>query len=220
MTAEIPKLTPQQVRNALDAGVLLIDLRPHAEFATAYIPGSINLMFSRKSLPERLATAIPPGPKILLLSGDPTEADAAAEALNGVNRNPLQGIAPGGIEASRAAGFPLITLSQVQVSDLWERLSSQHGNLLVIDVRESFEWELGYVEGSLLIPLGEIWQRATEIDPDREAILICEEGIRSSTAASLLLRRDFPRAANVPGGIGDWFKAGHPTVRLPKPQKR
>ena len=220
MTAEIPKLTPQQVRNALEAGALLIDLRPHSEFALAYISGSINLMFSRKSLPERLATAIPPAPKILLLSGNPSEADAAAEALQGVNRNPVLGIFAGGTEAWRAAGLPLITLSQVQVSDLWERFNSQHGNLLLIDVRESFEWELGYIEGSLLMPLREIWQRATELNPDREAILICEEGIRSSTAASLLLRRDFPRAANVPGGIGDWFKAGHPTVRLPKLPKR
>ena len=220
MTAEISKLTPQQVRNALDAGALLIDLRPHAEFATAYIPGSINLMFSRKSLPERLATAIPPGPKILLLSGNPSEADAAAQALQGVSRNPLQGIVAGGIEAWRAAGFPLITLSQVQVSDLWERFNSQHGNLLLIDVRESFEWELGYIEGSLLIPLGEIWQRAAELERGKELILICEEGIRSSTAASILLHRGFTRAANVPGGFGDWFKASHPTVRLPKPPKR
>ena len=220
MAPGTPRLTPHQAKNARDAGALLIDLRPHAEFATAYIPGSINLMFSRKSLPERLATAIPPGSTILLLSGDPTEAGAAAEALQGVNRNPVLGIFAGGTEAWRAAGFPLITLSQVQVSGLWERFNSQHGNLLLIDVRESFEWELGYIEGSLLIPLGEIWQRAEEIDPDREAILICEEGIRSSTAASLLLHRDFPRAANVPGGIGDWFKAGHSTVRLPKPPNR
>ena len=214
------KLTPQQVKSALDAGTLLIDLRPHAEFATAYVPGSINLMFSRKSLPERLATAIPPGPKILLLSGDPAEAEAAAEVLKGVNRNPLQGIVAGGIEAWRAAGFPLITLSQVDISTLLKRLNTQPDNLLLIDVRESFEWELGYIEGSLLIPLGEIWQRGEEIDPDREAILICEEGIRSSTAASILLHRGFPRAANVPGGIGDWFRASHPTVRLPKPPKR
>jgi len=204
----------------MEEGALLIDLRPHAEFATAYIPGSINLMFSRKSLPERFATAIPPDTRILLLSGDLAETDAAAEALKGVKRNPLQGIVAGGIEAWRAAGFPVITLSQVDISTLLKRLNTQQDNLLLIDVRESFEWELGYIEGSLLIPLGEIWQRAAEIDPDREAILICEEGIRSSTAASLLLRRGFPRAANVPGGIGDWFKAGHPTVRLPKPPKR
>ena len=220
MTAEIPKLTPQQVRNRLDAGALLIDLRPHAEFATAYIPGSINLMFSRKSLPERLATAIPPGRRILLLSGDPAETDAAAKALSGVDRNPLQGIATGGIEAWRAAGLPLISLSQVQVADLRARLSSRRGELLLVDVRESFEWDLGYIEGSLPIPLGEIWTRAEEIDPDRDVILICEEGIRSSTAATILLHLGVPRAANVPGGLGDWFKAGHPTVRLPKPPKR
>lgn len=220
MTADIPKLTPQQVKSAVDADVLLIDLRPHADFATGHIPGSINLMFSRKSLPERLATAIPPGPQILLLSGDPDEAGAAAQALKGVKRNPLQGIVAGGIEAWRAAGFPLISLSQVQVSDLRHRLKSRQDDLLLIDVRESFEWELGYIEGSLLIPLGEIWQRAGKIDPDREVVLICEEGIRSSTAASLLLRWGLPRAANVPGGIGDWLKAGYPTVRLPKPPKR
>ena len=204
----------------MEEGVFLIDLRPHAKFATAYIPGGINLMFSRKSLPERLATAIPPGVKILLLSEDPAEADAAAEALQGVNRNPVLGIFAGGIDAWRAAAFPVITLSQVDISTLLKRLNAQQDNLLLIDVRESFEWELGYIEGSLLIPLGEIWQRAGEIDHDREAILICEEGIRSSTAASLLLHRDFPRAANVPGGIGDWFKASPPTVRLPKPPTR
>ena len=220
MAPGMSRLTPHQAKSARDTGALLIDLRPHAEFATAYIPGSINLMFSRKSLPERLATAIPPGPKILLLSGNPSEADAAAEALQGVNQNPVLGIFAGGIEAWRAAGFPVITLSQVDISTLLRRLNTQQDNLLLIDVRESFEWELGYIEGSLLIPLGEVWQRAGEIDPDREAILICEEGIRSSTAASLLLRRGFPAAANVPGGIGDWLKASHPIVRLPKPPKR
>jgi len=204
----------------MEEGALLIDLRPHAEFATAYISGSINLMFSRKSLPERLATAIPPGPKILLLSGDPTEADAAAEALQGVNRNPVLGIFAGGIEAWRTAGLPLITLRQVHVSDLRARLTSRHGELLLVDIRETFEWDLGYIEGSLLIPLGEIWMRAAEIDPDRDVILICEEGIRSSTAATILLHLGFPRAANVPGGLGDWFKAGYPTVRLLKPPKR
>ena len=204
----------------MEEGALLIDLRLHAEFATAYIPGSMNLMFSRKSLPERLATAIPADTRILLLSRDPAETNAAAEVLKGVDRNPVLGIAAGGIEAWRAAGFPLISLSQVRVSDLRDRLKSRQDDLLLIDVRESFEWELGYIEGSLLIPLGEIWQRAEKIDPDREAVLICEEGIRSSTAASLLLHRGLPRAANVPGGIGDWLKASHPIVRLPKPPKR
>ena len=220
MGPDVPKLTPHQVRSALDAGALLIDLRPHAEFAIGYVPSSINVMFSRKSLPERVATATPPGPEILLLSGNPTDAEAAAEALQRLDRNPLQGIVPGGIEAWRRAGLPLVSLPQLSVAGLWQRLNARHDDLVLIDVRESFEWELGYIEGSLLIPLGEIWQRAHELDPGREIILICEEGIRSSTGASILLHRGFPRAANVPGGLGDWFKANYPTVRFPKPPKR
>ena len=213
-------VTPQQAERELDAGTLLIDLRPHADFASSHIPGSINVMFSRKSLPERMATAIPPGQKILLLSANPTDAEAAAEALRGVDRNPLQGILAGGIEAWREAGLPIVSLSQLTVADLWQRLNTRPDNLVLIDVRELFEWELGYIEGSLLIPLGEIWQRAEELDRGREIVLICEEGIRSSTAASIFLRRGLHQAANVPGGLGDWFKANYPTVRFPKPPKR
>jgi len=214
-----PKLTPQQTKAVLDADALLLDLRTHAEFASGYIPGSLNLMFSRKSLPERVATAIPPGPPILLLSGEPGEAQAAAQVLQEVDRNPVLGIVAGGIEAWRAAGFPVVTLSQVDIATLRERLDARQDHLLLIDVREPFEWELGYIEGSLLIPLGETWQRAGELDPSRDIVLICEEGIRSSTAASALLHLGFPRAANVPGGIGDWIRANYPTVRLPKPPK-
>jgi adenylyltransferase/sulfurtransferase len=176
-------------------------------------------MFSRKSLSERVATAIPAGPKILLLSGSPPEADAAAEALKQVDRNPLAGILEGGIEAWRGAGLPLVWLSQLSVTTLRDRLNDRQDSLLLIDCREPFEWELGYIEGSLLIALGEIWQRAIDLDPNREIVLICEEGIRSSTGASILLHRGVPRAANVPGGMGDWFKADYPTVRLPKRPK-
>ncbi len=214
------KLTPEQVREAMEAGVLLIDLRSHAEFAKAYIPGSINLMFSRKSLPERMATAIPEGSPILLLSEEAHVAETAAEALQGTDRNPLKGIVAGGIEAWRAAGIALAKLPQLSVADLWNRLHAPHDDLVLIDVRESFEWDLGYIEGSLLIPLGEVWQRLEELERGKELILICEEGIRSSTAASILLHRGFTRAANVPGGFGDWFRANYPSVRPPKPPKR
>lgn len=224
----IPTLSPHQAKSALDAGLLLIDLRPHEEFASSHIPGSINIVFSRKSLPERLATAIPPGSPIVLLSVEEVVAEAAAQALRGVDRNALQGIVPQATLAWGNAGFPLAQLARVPIAALWQRLNAPHDELVLIDVREPFEWELGYIDGALLIPLGEIWQRASDprlelsgtgLDPRREIVLICEEGIRSSTAASILLHHGFPRAGNVPGGIGGWFKANYPTIRLPKPPK-
>lgn len=219
MPTEISTLTPHQTNSVLEAGGLLIDLRSHEKFASSHIPRSINVVFSRKSLPERAATAIPPGPPIILLSDEAGTAEAAAEALQGTPRNPLQGIVAGGVEAWGHAGFPQAKLSQVPVAVLWQRLNAPHDELMLIDVREPFEWELGHIEGSRLIPLREIWQCACTLDQRRDIVLICGEGIRSSTAASILLHHGFPRAANVPGGMGNWFKANYPTIRLPKPPK-
>jgi hydroxyacylglutathione hydrolase len=213
----IPMLTPQSARDALRRGeLLLIDLRPHEEFASGHIPGSINLMFSRKSLPERLATAIPPGLSIVLLSANPDDAEAAAEVLRGLERHPVRGVLEGGIQAWRTAGLPLATMRQMDVPTLRERLSDPEDTLLLIDVREPFEWDLGYIDGSLLIPLERVWERSAELDRNREVALICEEGIRSSTAASILLHQGFPTAGNVPGGLGDWASANYPTVRPPR----
>lgn len=201
----------------MEAGAILVDLRPYEEFASCHIPRSIHIVFSRKSLPERVATAIPPGPPIALLSGEAGIAVAAVEALQGTSRNPLQGIVTEGIEAWGHAGFPPATLSQVSVSTLRQRLHTPHDDLLLIDVREPFERTWGYIDTSLSIPLGEIWQRARTLDQHRDIVLICGEGIRSSTAASILLHHGFPRAANVPGGMGHWLTAGYPTVRPPAP---
>lgn len=83
MPTEIPILTPHQIKSALETGVLLIDLRPYDAFASGHIPRSINVTFSRKSLPERIATAIPPGPSIILFSDKTTVAEAPPTPCTG-----------------------------------------------------------------------------------------------------------------------------------------
>lgn len=216
MPTALPTFTLQQTCSALEAGVLLIDLRPHEHFALHHIPNSISVAFSRKSLPERVATAIPPGSPIILVSEDEHITDTAAAALAAQDRNPLHGTMNADIQEWRSAGIPLAQLTQVTVQTLWQRLNASRNRPALIDVREPFEWELGYINGSLLIPLGEIWRRAHSLDPYDELILICQEGLRSTTAASILLHHKFPRISNVAGGIGNWLNADYPTIRPPK----
>lgn len=217
MLTGIPILTPHQMKRTLDTGALLIDLRQYDAFASGHILRSINVAFSRKSLPERIATAIPPGPSIILISDEPGIAKAAGDALYGIHRNPLRGIVTTGADAWRAEGLPLAVLPRISAAALRQRLQTRHDELVLIDVREPFEWEWGCIQESLLIPLGEIWQRAGSLDPRNEIILICAEGLRSSTAASILLHHHFQRIGNVAGGMGDWSSADYPTIR---PQKR
>jgi hydroxyacylglutathione hydrolase len=216
MPTEIPPFTLHQTQSALETGVLLIDLRPHEAFAAGHIARSINVAFSRKSLPERIATAIPPGPSIALVADEASVAETAANALHDARRNPLLGIVTPGIDMRRDEGLSIATLPRISADALRQRLHAPHDELVLIDVREPFEWEWGYIEDSLLIPLKEIWQRVGSLDPRKEIILICAEGLRSSTAASILLHHHFPRVGNVPGGMGNWFDADYPTTRLPK----
>lgn len=220
MATEIPTFTADQAKSIIEADVLLIDLRPYEKFASSHIPRSINVVYSRKSLPERVATAIPPGPPIVLLSDEAGIAEAAGNALHEVRRNPLQGMITTETETWRDGELPLATLPRISADALLQRLNAPHNELVLIDVREPFEWEWGYIEGSLLIPLGEVWRRAGSLDPRKEIILICQEGIRSSTAASILLHHHFSRIGNVPGGMGNWFNAQYPTIRLSNPPKK
>ncbi|MGH7321862.1 MAG: rhodanese-like domain-containing protein, partial [Candidatus Rokuibacteriota bacterium] len=84
--------------------------------------------------------------------------------------------------------------------------------LVVLDVREPFEWEEGHVPGAMHIPMRQVAARLAEIPRDRPIALICRGGPRSSTVGSLLLTHGFTRLLNVWGGIGGWMEAGLPVA--------
>ncbi len=93
----------------------------------------------------------------------------------------------------------------------------RHGEgATVIDVREPDEYTGAHVPGAVLIPLGEVADRADEVPADRTVHLICARGGRSMRAAEHLagLGRD---VVNVGGGTLAWVDAGHPIVSGPDP---
>ncbi|MBI4515233.1 MAG: MBL fold metallo-hydrolase [Deltaproteobacteria bacterium] len=88
---------------------------------------------------------------------------------------------------------------------------------LLLDVREPEEYsgELGHIPGSVLLPLKELPARATELGAhkDRDVVVICRAGIRSTTAAAILTGLGFEHVANLKGGMLDWVEARLPVER-------
>ena len=82
----------------------------------------------------------------------------------------------------------------------------------ILDVREPEEVALAAFPDATNIPMGDIPSRLTELDPDRETIVICHHGIRSAQVAIYLARMGFERAINLAGGIDAWSVAADPTV--------
>jgi rhodanese-related sulfurtransferase len=71
----------------------------------------------------------------------------------------------------------------------------------LLDVREPWEYELARIEGSTLIPLSELPERFTELDPEAETVVICHHGSRSAYATRALGQGGFRKVLNLEGGL-------------------
>lgn len=82
--------------------------------------------------------------------------------------------------------------------------------LVVLDVREDFEWEAGHIEGALHIPMSMVPLRLDEI-PETQTLVVCAVGGRSSRAV-MWLNQNGRDTVNLAGGMVDWAGAGRPLV--------
>ena len=79
-------------------------------------------------------------------------------------------------------------------------------SLLLLDVREPWEFEICHIDPSLNIPMGEIPGRLDELDADQETVLICHHGVRSFQVGLFLKQSGFSRIADLEGGIDGWAR--------------
>jgi len=85
-----------------------------------------------------------------------------------------------------------------------KQLMDGGSRLLLLDVREPYEYDLCRIEGSKLIPLGELEQRIGELDGSSDVVVYCHVGMRSAHAVELLSSKGFGRVRNLKGGIRAW----------------
>ncbi len=79
----------------------------------------------------------------------------------------------------------------------------------LVDVRAQHEWDAGHIAGATHVPLAELAERASEIDPERPVVLYCRGGNRSTMAAAALNEAGYDAAKLVEGIVG-WSEAGLP----------
>ncbi len=83
---------------------------------------------------------------------------------------------------------------------------------LLIDVRETSEYEEAHVPGAKNIPLQQIVTHAGTLPTQQPVYLICRSGMRSNKAAQLLMQHNETLdLINITGGTMAWIKAGLPT---------
>jgi Rhodanese-related sulfurtransferase len=100
---------------------------------------------------------------------------------------------------------------EINAADAAALLKGKQARLL--DVREPWEYAKTSVEGSLLMPMGEVPSRANEeLDSDERLLVLCHHGVRSMNVTVWMRSQGFERAQSVRGGIDAWSREVDPQL--------
>ncbi|MDF1513848.1 MAG: rhodanese-like domain-containing protein [Anaerolineae bacterium] len=117
--------------------------------------------------------------------------------------------APPAIEVSELVAGTLDLSPNVSVDEVAQAL--QRNDVVIIDVREDYEYHTGHIPGAELLPLGQIPDRVADIPTDVPVILVCRSGNRSGQAFDYLSQQGFDNVHNMLGGMIAWTEAGYAT---------
>ena len=104
-------------------------------------------------------------------------------------------------------------IKEIQADEL-EELIDEGEDVVLVDVRETYEYEKAHIPGSLLIPRGMLEGAA---DPnnkhriealytarDKKVVVVCDSGSRSAMAVDTLQQMGFNHVLNLAGGLKMW----------------
>jgi hydroxyacylglutathione hydrolase len=202
---------PLSIRDAIphfQNGAGLLDTRPKADYVQAHIPGSVHLE-ADDQLSSRIGFVFRPDVPVILLVTDPLGYESVVYSLARVGYDDVLGYLAEGLDVWQKMGLPLTAgdVRDVEPVELYQMLQSGESPV-VVDVREPWEYQKGHVPGAILIPLGQLSARLSELDPEKPVAVICQSGSRSQSAAALLGQRGFKTIYNVSGGTSAWKHSG------------
>src|ERR1700749_4878117 len=102
---------------------------------------------------------------------------------------------------------------EITARDVADRLKTGEPGLVLLDVREPWEYQTAQLAGSKLMPMGEVPSRGfQELDPEAHVVTICHAGVRSMNVAVWLRNQGFEKAQSMRGGIDSWSREIDPAV--------
>lgn len=128
---------------------------------------------------------------VAILSGCGGSADSPSQASGA------------SVAVAEAAALDLpVTIDAARLDEIRDR-----DDVVVLDVREDWEFQSGHVPGAQWIPLGQLASRLNEVPKDKTVVAVCRSGNRSGQATTLLRQQGF-NAHNMQGGMISWERAG------------
>ena len=113
------------------------------------------------------------------------------------------------------SGADLINEAKTRIREVTPKdvqgMLGEKRDVVLLDVREPNEWNLGHLPGAMHIPRGTLEGKVEQQLPrDREIVVYCAGGSRSALAADTLRQMGYENVASMSGGWREWVGSGGP----------
>lgn len=196
---EYVPLSVDEFKEKMKSGALVLDTRSSAEFASAHIPGSMNIGLDGGpfavwvgALIEDLHTPI------LLVTPEGREKEAIIRLARVGYENCL-GYLEGGITTWINAKEKIADIHQIDAAEFAKRYKVE--DIEVIDVRKLTEYNVARLEKAKNIPLDFLQKHLSEFDKNKQYYIHCAGGYRSMIASSILKRNGIENIIDIKGGF-------------------
>jgi len=104
------------------------------------------------------------------------------------------------------------SIDDISAADFYEKYTADPSKYIFLDVRGENSYNNLHAEGSINIPLHQLYNERNNLPrKDQEIVLICSGGAASGVGYSYLEHYGFTNINRVEGGIESWVEAGLPT---------
>lgn len=189
--------------NSTDA--LIIDTRSPEQFASGFIPGSINIGIDGSFAPW-VGTLIPDLKQPLLIIADEARQGEVITRLARIGHDNIMGYLQGGFASWKNEGRETDQVEEINEDQLASLMEQQELNIL--DVRKAGEYASQHLSGAENLPLDFINQRMAEIHPGKTYYIHCASGYRSVIFISILKSRGYHHLINIKGGFSAIRESG------------
>lgn len=210
LLVEVPKhpnLTVTELRDALKKGIKVIDTREKGEFGQNHLKNTINIP-GNNSFSTWMGWFLNYQEQFILIAEDEKKEDLTRKLMRIGLDNIYGFVHPADVLAMKEE---LEKVKQISIEEFKEKIENNE-NIQIVDVRGATEYESGHIKGADHVFLGTILDNLEKVEKEKEVIIHCQSGMRSSLAYSLLSRAGFENIINYDGGMAEWKRLGNEVV--------
>jgi len=204
----LEKINIEKMKNmVVKENICVLDTRSYLAFGSQHIPNTWHLDLNG-NFPTFAGWVLPIDKDIIIIADDHLKAQESNIWARRVGVDRIIGYLEGGIKNWITNGLSTKSIRQISPEELHDLIINE-SDFTLIDVRAPAEFEENHIKGAMNIPVADLRTCYDELEKEKQIVLICSSGNRSSLGSSILEQFGFTKLCNVAGGMTGYSAANY-----------